>query len=53
MPKTPMMNRFHEAFALLAAAARAANAAEGHRAPQARDLRTLGIDPAAYKRMGL
>ncbi|WP_331376713.1 hypothetical protein [Sinorhizobium chiapasense] len=36
------------AFAVLGAANAAAAAVEGHRRPNARDLRTLGIDPANF-----
>ena len=36
------------AFAVLGAANAAAAAVEGHRRPNARDLRTLGIDPATF-----
>ncbi|AEG09066.1 hypothetical protein HR059_20640 (plasmid) [Sinorhizobium meliloti WSM1022] len=36
------------AFAVLGAATAAAAAVEGHRRPKAQDLRTLGIDPAAF-----
>ncbi|WP_156943469.1 hypothetical protein M728_003819 (plasmid) [Ensifer sp. WSM1721] len=36
------------AFAVLGAATAAAAAVEGHRRPNARDLHTLGIDPANF-----
>ena len=50
MAKT-LVRRFHRTFAALAAAARAANAVEEHRRPQSSDLKTLGIDPAAFDSM--
>ena len=42
---------FGRAFALLSAAHAAAAAVEGHRRPKARDLKTLGIDPADFPRL--
>lgn len=48
-----IVRRFHRTFAVLAAAARAAGAVESHRAPRARDLAELGIDPDAFKRIDL
>jgi hypothetical protein len=53
MPKTKLTRRFHETFAALAAAARAASAVESHRTPRGEDLKTLGIDPAAFGRLKL
>ncbi|HEY0853802.1 MAG TPA: hypothetical protein VGD86_03160 [Devosia sp.] len=47
MTKT-VIREFHRTFKALAAAARAANAVEEQRRPQARDLQTLGIDPGAF-----
>ena len=40
------------AFAVIGAAAAASAAIETHRRPSARDLKTLGIDPAAFDRVG-
>ncbi len=39
---------FGSVFAVLDAAISVSAAAESHRKPKTRDLRTLGIDPAAY-----
>lgn len=47
MPNKTIL-RFRDAFAALAAAARAANAVDSGRRPQARDLRTLDIDPRSF-----
>lgn len=52
MPKTALTQRFRAAFAALAAASRAANAVESSRTPRGEDLRTLGIDPATFSRIG-
>lgn len=46
-----LVRRFHRAVATFAAAARAANAVDTHRRPHARDLETLGIDPAAFDKV--
>ena len=53
MPKTPAIHSFQRTFAALAAAARAANAVETHRSPRGEDLKTMGIDPAAFQRVQL
>jgi hypothetical protein len=44
-----LIKQFHKTFATLAAAARAASSVDGGSAPRSSDLRTLGIDPAAFK----
>ncbi len=41
-------NVLTRAFAVFGAARAAAAAVEGHRQPNARDLRTLGIDPTKF-----
>ena len=51
--KTSLLAHAGSFFAILGAASAAAGAVEVHRAPRARDLRTLGIDPAAFKNIGL
>ena len=51
MPKNALTLSFHRTFAALAAAARAASAVESRREPRGEDLKTLGIDPAAYRRI--
>jgi hypothetical protein len=51
MPKSPLTLSFHRTFAALAAAARAASAVESRRTPHREDLKALGIDPAAYRRI--
>lgn len=43
---------FGNAFAILGAASAAAAAVEGNRRPRARDLETLGIDPASFGKVG-
>ena len=53
MPKPALTQKFHRAFVALAAARRAANAVDAHRAPSQDDLRTLGIDPAAFRNVTL
>ena len=53
MSKSPLTLSFHRTFAALAAAARAANAVETRRTPRAADLKTLGIDEAAFQRVQL
>ncbi|WP_162241351.1 MULTISPECIES: hypothetical protein [unclassified Rhizobium] len=45
---TTKRNIFGRAFAVIGAASAAAAAIEGGRRPQARDLNTLGIDPASF-----
>ncbi|MEA3536903.1 hypothetical protein [Rhizobium sp. CC-YZS058] len=45
---TAKRNFFGRAFAVLGAASAAAAAVEGGRKPRARDLTTLGIDPASF-----
>lgn len=40
------------AFAVVGAASAASAAVELHRRPSARDLKTLGIDPADFNRLG-
>jgi len=47
--RTRLIRNFNRTFATLAAAARAANAVEEHRRPQASDLEILGIDPKGFK----
>lgn len=49
MPKNALTLSFHRTFAALAAAARAASAVDSRRNPRSEDLKTLGIDPAAYR----
>lgn len=39
-------------FGTIGSAIRAAAAVEGNREPRARDLKTLGIDPAAFSKIG-
>ena len=53
MPKNALTLSFHRTFAALAAAARAAGAVESNRSPRGGDLKTLGIDPAAYRNVQL
>ena len=53
MPKSPLTLSFRSACAAAAAAARAANAVETRRTPRAADLKTLGIDEAAFQRVQL
>lgn len=48
MTSNNRMGFIGRAFAVLGAATAAAAAVEGHRRPRARDLRTLGIDPANF-----
>ncbi len=48
MTSNTRMGFLSRAFAVLSAATAAATAVEGHRRPRARDLRTLGIDPATF-----
>lgn len=43
---------FGNAFAIFGAASAAAAAVEGNRRPRARDLETLGIDPASFGKVG-
>ncbi len=50
---TTIMRRFHTGFATFTAAIRAAGAVEARRAPAARDLRTLDIDPEAFRNIRL
>jgi hypothetical protein len=52
MPNKTIL-RFRDAFTALAAAARAANAVDSGRRPQARDLRILDIDPHGFDRIRL
>ena len=47
-----LIKRFHETFATLAAAARAAGAVDVGRKPKSEDLKTLGIEPAAFRHIG-
>ncbi len=53
MPKNALTLSFHRTFAALAAAARAANAVDSRRAPRSEDLKTLGIDEAAFRQVQL
>jgi hypothetical protein len=53
MPKSALTLSFHRTFAALAAAARAASAVESRRNPRSEDLKTLGIDEAAFRRVQL
>jgi hypothetical protein len=53
MPRIRLLTRVTGFLDLLGAAARSAAAAEAHQSPKARDLRTLGIDPAAFRNIGL
>ena len=53
MPKSALTLSFHRTFAALAAAARVANAVETRRFPRGEDLKTLGIDPEAFRRVQL
>ncbi|WP_454851682.1 hypothetical protein [Rhizobium binxianense] len=48
--KTNRDGFFSRTFAVIGAAAAVSAAVEGHRRPRARDLRTLGIDPASFGR---
>ena len=52
MPKTKFLARVGSVLDLFGAARRSAAALEAHRAPKARDLETLGIDPAAFRSIG-
>ena len=52
MPKTRPLARVGGFFEVFGAARRSAAAVEAHRAPKARDLETLGIDPAAFRSIG-
>lgn len=49
MPKIGVLSRVGDFLVVVRAAGRAASAVEAGRAPYARDLRTLGIDPAAFR----
>jgi hypothetical protein len=53
MPKSARTHSYHRTFAALAAAARVANAVETRRFPRGEDLKTLGIDPEAFRRVQL
>ena len=53
MPRSALTLSFHRTFAALAAAARAASAVESRRSPRGADLRALGIDEAAFRRVQL
>ena len=53
MPKSALTLSFHRTFAALAAAARAASAVESRRVPRGEDLKALGIDEAAFRRVQL
>ncbi len=44
-----LIKQFGNAFATLAAAARAASAVDNGNAPRVNDLKELGIDPAAFR----
>jgi hypothetical protein len=47
-----LFRRIASFFAMIRSANAAAAAVEAHRAPRARDLRRLGIEPAAFLRIG-
>lgn len=47
--KPSFLARASSVLALLGAANASPAAVEGHRAPKARDLKTLGINPAAFQ----
>lgn len=51
--KNSLLARAGRLFAILGAAGASAAAVEAHRAPKARDLKTLGINPAAFKHIDL
>jgi hypothetical protein len=53
MPKSALTLSFHRTFAALAAAARAASAVESRRTPRGEDLKALGIEPDAFRRVQL
>ncbi len=52
MPKTRFLARVGGFIEVFGAARRSAAALETRRAPAARDLETLGIDPAAFRSIG-
>ena len=49
---TKLFARLGSAFDVFGSAVAAASAVEGGREPQARHLRTLGIDPEAFRSIG-
>lgn len=51
--KTSLLARAGGLFAIIGAAGASAAAVEAHRAPRVRDLKTLGINPAAFKHIEL
>jgi hypothetical protein len=51
--RNSLLRRAADFLSVLGAAAHAANAASESQAPKDRDLRTLGIDPARFKAIGL
>ncbi|HEY9009433.1 MAG TPA: hypothetical protein VIN06_00300 [Devosia sp.] len=51
--RTTFFRNVSRGIAAFAAAARAANAVENNRTPRGEDLRTLGIEPAAFRKIEL
>lgn len=49
MTRTTLLHRVGEFLGVVRAAGRTASAIESNRAPAARDLKVLGIDPEAFR----